>query len=57
MWLKKNVSDSETLKINQSEHAALMVLALDRDSEAISRLTEDHIMTPVEIIKKSLSEL
>jgi len=57
LWLKENVSDAEILKVNQNEHAALMILALDRDKKAISKLVENHIMTPVEIIKKSLSQL
>jgi GntR family carbon starvation induced transcriptional regulator len=57
LWLKENISDDATLKINQNEHAALMILALDRDKKAISKLVENHIMTPVEIIKKSLSQL
>ena len=57
LWLKENVSDSETLKVNQSEHAELMNLALERDKNGISKLIENHIMTPVEIIKKSLSQL
>ena len=57
LWLKENVSDSETLKVNQSEHAELMNLALERNKNGISKLIENHIMTPVEIIKKSLSQL
>ena len=57
LWLKENVSNAETLKINQNEHAALMILALDRDKKSISKLIENHIMTPVEIIKKNLSQL
>ena len=57
LWLKENVTDSETLKVNQSEHAELMNLALERDKDGISKLIENHIMTPVEIIKKSLSQL
>ena len=57
LWLKENVSNAATLKVNQNEHAALMILALDRDKKSISKLIENHIMTPVEIIKKSLSEL
>jgi DNA-binding GntR family transcriptional regulator len=32
-----------------------MVLALERDTKAAQKLIEAHIMTPVEIIKKSLS--
>ena len=42
----------DKVKVNQNEHAALMILALDRDKKAISKLVENHIMTPVEIIKK-----
>jgi GntR family carbon starvation induced transcriptional regulator len=57
LWLKENVSNVTTLKINQNEHAALMILALERDKKAISKLIEEHIMTPVGIIKKSLSQL
>jgi GntR family carbon starvation induced transcriptional regulator len=57
LWLKENVSDAATLSINQNEHAALMNLALERDKKAASKLVEEHIMTPVEIIKKSLSQL
>jgi len=33
----------------------LLNLALNRDTESATRLIEDHILTPVEIIKKSLS--
>ena len=55
LWLKENVTNSETLQINQNEHVALMVLALERDTKAAQKLIEAHIMTPVEIIKKSLS--
>jgi len=55
--VKENVSNATTLKINQNEHAALMILALERDKKAISKLIEEHIMTPVGIIKKSLSQL
>jgi DNA-binding GntR family transcriptional regulator len=47
----------QRLKVNQSEHAELMNLALERDKNGISKLIENHIMTPVEIIKKSLSQL
>ena len=57
LWLRENVSNIATLKINQNEHAALMILALERDKKASSKLIEEHIMTPVEIIKKSLSQL
>ena len=57
LWLRENVSDAATLSINQNEHAALMNLALERDKKAASKLVEEHIMTPVEIIKKSLSQL
>jgi GntR family carbon starvation induced transcriptional regulator len=55
LWLKENVTNSKTLQINQNEHVALMVLALERDTKAAQKLIEAHIMTPVEIIKKSLS--
>ena len=55
LWLRENVTKSETLKINQNEHAALMILALERDKKGAKRLIEAHIMTPVEIIKKSLT--
>ena len=55
LWLRENVANSETLKINQNEHAALMILALERDKKGAKRLIEAHIMTPVEIIKKSLT--
>jgi len=51
------LKESATLSINQNEHAALMILALERDKKAVSKLIEEHIMTPVEIIKKSLSQL
>ena len=55
LWLKENVTNFETLQVNQNEHVALMVLALERDTKAGQKLIEAHIMTPVEIIKKSLS--
>ena len=55
LWLKENVTNFETLQVNQNEHVALMVLALERDTKAAQKLIEAHIMTPVEIIKKSLS--
>ena len=55
LWLKENVTNFETLQVNQNEHVALMVLALERDTKAAQKLIEDHITTPVEIIKKSLS--
>ena len=51
LWLKENVTNSETLQINQNEHVALMVLALERDTKAAQKLIEGHIMTPVEILK------
>ena len=57
LWLRENVTNSETLKINQNEHAALLILALERDKKSAKKLIEAHIMTPVEIIKKSLSQL
>ncbi len=57
LWLKENVTNTEALKINQNEHAALLILALERDKKAAKKLIEAHIMTPVEIIKKSLSQL
>ena len=57
LWLRENVSNIATLKANQNEHAALMILALERDKKAASKLIEEHIMTPVDIIKKSLSQL
>ena len=55
LWLRENVTNSASLKINQNEHAALMILALERDKKGAKRLIESHIMTPVEIIKKSLT--
>ena len=57
LWLKENISNTETLGINQKEHTELLNLALNRDTEGATRLIEDHILTPVEIIKKSLSQL
>ncbi len=57
LWLKENISNTETLGINQKEHTELLNLALSRDTEGATRLIEDHILTPVEIIKKSLSQL
>ena len=41
----------------ENEHAALLILALERDKKSAKKLIEAHIMTPVEIIKKSLSQL
>jgi len=32
-----------------------MILALERDKKGAKSLIEEHIMTPVEIIKKSLT--
>ena len=55
LWLKENISNTENLDINQKEHSELLDLALNRDTEGATRLIEDHILTPVEIIKKSLS--
>ena len=57
LWLRENVTNTAALKINQNEHAALLILALERDKKAAKKLIEAHIMTPVEIIKKSLSQL
>jgi len=57
LWLKENISNTENLDINQKEHSELLDLALNRDTEGATRLIEDHILTPVEIIKKSLSQL
>ena len=57
LWLKENISNTENLGINQKEHTELLDLALNRDTEGATRLIEDHILTPVEIIKKSLSQL
>ena len=57
LWLKENISNTENLGINQKEHSELLDLALNRDTEGATRLIEDHILTPVEIIKKSLSQL
>jgi len=57
LWLKENISNTENLDINQKEHSELLDLALNRDTESATRLIEDHILTPVEIIKKSLSQL
>jgi len=55
--LRENVTNTAALKINQNEHAALLILALERDKKSAKKLIEAHIMTPVEIIKKSLSQL
>ena len=57
LWLKENISNTENLGINQKEHSELLDLALNRDAESATRLIKDHILTPVEIIKKSLSQL
>jgi len=57
LWLKENISNTENLGINQKEHTELLDLALNRDTESAARLIEKHILTPVEIIKKSLSQL
>jgi len=57
LWLRENVTNSAALEINQNEHAALLILALERDKKSAKKLIEAHIMTPVEIIKKSLSQL
>ena len=57
LWLKENISNTENLDINQKEHSELLDLALNRDAESATRLIKDHILTPVEIIKKSLSQL
>ena len=57
LWLRENVTNTAALEINQNEHAALLILALERDKKAAKKLIEAHIMTPVEIIKKSLSQL
>jgi len=54
-WLKENVTNSETLGINQKEHAELLNLALKRDIKGATQLIEAHILTPVEIIKKALT--
>ena len=55
LWLKENISNTKNLDINQKEHTELLDLALNRDTESAARLIEEHILTPVEIIKKSLS--
>jgi len=55
LWLKENISNTKNLDINQKEHTELLDLALNRDTESAARLIEKHILTPVEIIKKSLS--
>ena len=55
LWLKENISNTKNLDINQKEHTELLDLALNRDTESAVRLIEEHILTPVEIIKKSLS--
>ena len=57
LWLRENVTNSAALEINQNEHAALLILALERDKKSAKKLIEAHIMTPVGIIKKSLSQL
>ena len=57
LWLRENVTNTAALKINQNEHAALLILALERDKKSAKKLIEAHIMTPVGIIKKSLSQL
>ena len=57
LWLKENISNTKNLDINQKEHSDLLDLALNRDTESAARLIEKHILTPVEIIKKSLSQL
>ena len=57
LWLKENISNTENLGINQKEHSELLDLALNRDTEGATRLIEDHILTPVGIITKSLSQL
>ena len=57
LWLKENISNTKNLDINQKEHTELLDLALNRDTESAARLIEKHILTPVEIIKKSLSQL
>jgi len=57
LWMRENVTNTAALKINQNEHAALLILALERDKKSAKKLIEAHIMTPVEIIKKSLSQL
>ena len=57
LWLKENISNTKNLDIDQKEHTELLDLALNRDTESAARLIEKHILTPVEIIKKSLSQL
>jgi GntR family carbon starvation induced transcriptional regulator len=55
LWLKENVTNADTLGVNQQEHTALLNLALERNVKGTTQLIEAHILTPVEIIKKALS--
>ncbi|MCS5592139.1 MAG: DNA-binding transcriptional regulator CsiR [Gammaproteobacteria bacterium] len=54
LWLKENVTNADTLEVNQQEHTALLNFALERDVKGATQLVEAHILTPVEIIKKAL---
>lgn len=55
LWLKENVSNADTLGVNQQEHTALLNLVIERDVKGATELIETHILTPVAIIKKALS--
>ena len=55
LWLKEIINKSSRDDINQKEHEELTNLALNRDIEGAKRLIEQHILTHVELIKRSLS--
>jgi|TARA_B100000315_G_scaffold3474_1_gene3415 GntR family carbon starvation induced transcriptional regulator len=55
LWLKENVNKSSRNGVNQKEHVELTNLALDRDIDGATRLVEQHMLKPIELIKRSLS--
>jgi GntR family carbon starvation induced transcriptional regulator len=55
LWLRENVTNINTLGVNQKEHTELLNLVLERDIKGATQLVQAHILTPVAIIKNALT--
>ncbi|KFF49830.1 transcriptional regulator [Gammaproteobacteria bacterium MFB021] len=56
LWLHQTVFSVEALAAKRVEHAALIERVLARDAEGAARALRDHLLTPVAIIQRRLTE-
>ncbi len=56
LWLRRTVFSTAALELKQQEHSALLQALLSRDSHEVREKMFDHMMNPIPIITRILSE-